>query len=166
MSAPKRNRFWELRANSGRKRKYDTAQSLKKACIKYFEWVEDNPIEVQKHALFKGKAFEYFEERPRAMLLAQLCRSLGVTQETWSNWRKTRQDLSEVITWAESVIWEQKFQGAAAELFNSNIIAQELGLKSRLEHTLGDTLEEFLEGLEEDDEGQVDTPHRRPGGDQ
>lgn len=152
MVAPKGNSFWEKCMNPGAPRKYDTPQKLKNACVKYFQWAEDNPIKVQKHAIFKGKAEPYYEERPRAFLISQLCRTLGVTHETWNKWRKTRQDLSEVITWAEGVIWEQKFQGAASEVFNSNIIAQELGLKSRVEHSeAGETLEEFLDALEEDE---------------
>lgn len=158
MVAPKGNSFWELCAKPGAPRKYDTPKKLRNACVNYFKWAEANPLEVEKHAIFKGNAIPYLEKRPRALLISQLCRSLGVTQETWNKWRKTRQDLSEVITWAESVIWEQKFQGAAIDVFNSNIIAQELGLKSRVEHSeAGETLEEFLDSLEEDEPEQWPT---------
>ena len=147
----KGNNLWELCENPGRPPKYNSPKKLWDACVEYFKWVEANPLRVQKHAIFKGNAVPYWEETPRAMLLCQLCRAIGIGERTWREWRKERDDLLPVITRVESVIWEQKFQGAAAELFNSNIIAQELGLKSRLEHSISDeTLEEFLEGLEPD----------------
>lgn len=153
MSFQKGNNFWEMCANPGAPRKYDTPKKLRNACCKYFKWAQDNPLEIEKHGFFKGCAIPYTERKPRALLISQLCRFLGVSHETWIKWRKTRHDLSEVITWAESVIWEQKFQGAAADVFNGNIISQELGLKQKIEHSeAGETLEEFLQGLEEDNE--------------
>ena len=147
----KGNKLWELCENPGRPPKYNSPKKLWNACVEYFQWVEANPIKVQKHAIYKGAAIPYWEEQPRAMLLTQLCRSIGVTEQTWRDWRKDRHDLFAVITRVESIIWEQKFQGAAIDLFNSNIIAQELGLKTKLETSQeGETLEEFLQGLEED----------------
>ena len=151
MPFQKGNNLWELREHSGRPPKYSSPKKLWNACVEYFQWVEENPIKVQKHAIFKGAAYPYWEEKPRAMLLSQLCRSIGVSQETWNDWRKNRHDLAEVITRVDAIIWEQKFQGAAIDLFNSNIIAQELGLKTKLETSQeGETLEEFLQGLEDD----------------
>ena len=151
MPFQKGNKLWELCDYTGAPRKYSTKKKLWEACVEYFEWVEANPLRIQKHAIYQGGAVPYWEETPRAMLLCQLCRAIGIGERTWRDWRKTRHDLLPVITRVESIIWEQKFQGAAAELFNSNIIAQELGLKTKLEHTLPDeTLEEFIEGLEPD----------------
>ena len=151
MPFQKGNNLWELCENPGRPPKYNSPKKLWNACVEYFKWVEANPIKVQKHAIFKGNACPYWEEQPRAMLLTQLCRSIGVSERVWRDWRKDRHDLIPVITRVESIIWEQKFQGAAIDLFNSNIIAQELGLKHKIETSQeGETLEEFLQGLEED----------------
>lgn len=157
MPAPKGNRFWEHALDMGRPPAFETAAELRQACIAYFDWAEANPIRIQHKTVYQGKIKTYTELRPRAMLLIQLCRYIGVSDQAWRNWKKNRKDLVGVITWAESIIWEQKFQGAAVDMFNSNIIAQELGLKTKTEHTLGgETLEEFLDNLEEDEasEGQ------------
>ena len=56
---------------------------------------------------------------------------LDVTFETWTEWRKTRSDLSEVMAWAENVIYRQKFEGASADMLNPNIIARDLGLANK-----------------------------------
>ena len=42
-----------------------------------------------------------------------------------------RPDLSTVISRSETVIFQQKFSGAAADLLNANIIARDLGLKEQ-----------------------------------
>ncbi|SMP36850.1 terminase small subunit, partial [Shimia sagamensis] len=52
---------------------------------------------------------------------------------TWREWRKSRKDLSSVMTRVEQIIRQQKFEGAAAELLNPNIIARDLGLADKKE---------------------------------
>ena len=74
----------------------------------------------------------------RAMTIAGLCMFLDIAQDTWINWRKSRTDLSEVITRAEAVIFQQKFSGAAADLLNPSIIARDLGLAEKQDHTSSD----------------------------
>ena len=69
----------------------------------------------------------------RAMTVAALCMFIGVVHDTWIEWRKNRADFSEVIAWAESVIYRQKFEGASADLLNANIIARDLGLADKKE---------------------------------
>lgn len=151
MAPPKGNQFWKYCFNPGAPRKYKGPEALWEDCVKYFEWVEANPLKVERHVTYQGDAKPYWEKRPRAMLNTELCGFLNINTDTWANWRKTRDDLSEIIRRVDDIIWEQKFQGAAADLFNSNIIAQQLGLKTRTEHSVGgETLEEFLESLDPD----------------
>jgi hypothetical protein len=83
------------------------------------------------------KAFAYQGEvtqtpiaKMRAMTLTGLTLFLDITLETWRVYR-SREDLSEVTTRAEQVIYDQKFSGAAADLLNANIIARDLGLKEQ-----------------------------------
>lgn len=66
----------------------------------------------------------------RAMTITGLTLFLDVTLETWRTYR-LREDLSEVVTRAEQIIYDQKFSGAAADLLNANIIARDLGLKEQ-----------------------------------
>lgn len=134
MAPPKNNDFWKRRKKSGRDPLFKTAEELEARCDEYFEWVESTPIIRKKTGFYQGEARTYTEELPRAPLLCQLCRSLNITEMTWRNWRKSRDDLAQVMANAESQIWEEKFQGAAVDLYNPNIIAQELGLRLRGEH--------------------------------
>lgn len=62
---------------------------------------------------------------------------LGIDRDTWSNYKK-RDDFFGVTTRAESIIYEQKFTGAAADMLNPNIIARDLGLADRKDHSSTD----------------------------
>ncbi|WP_290688531.1 terminase small subunit [Haematobacter sp. UBA3484] len=67
--------------------------------------------------------------RERALTLArQAADQLSAAYEVMGE-----ADLSEVITRVEQIIRTQKFEGAAADLLNPNIIARELGLADKTE---------------------------------
>ena len=57
---------------------------------------------------------------------------LRISQETLREYRK-RPEFSGVIRAIDESIKNQKFEGAAAGFFNSNIIARDLGLKDKIE---------------------------------
>lgn len=129
------NRFWEARSSHGAKPKFEKAEDLWSACCEYFVWVEENPLYETKGFAFQGVVTKETFPKMRAMTIAGLCLFLDVSLETWITWRKERADLSDVITQAEAIIREQKFSGAAADLLNPNIIARDLGLADKQEHT-------------------------------
>lgn len=129
---PPGNRFWEARSSAGAKPKFADAASLEKACREYFQWVEDNPLWEMKAFAFQGVVTQEPVAKMRAMTIGGMCIFLDITHQTWTQYRK-RDDLSEVTAWAESVIRDQKFGGAAADLLNANIIARDLGLKDNTE---------------------------------
>lgn len=92
------------------------------------------------------KAFAYQgevvkEELPkmRAMTMTGLCLYLGVNEAYFRQFKKElpegETDFSTVIANIEAVIYTQKFEGAAAELLNHNIIARDLGLADKSELT-------------------------------
>lgn len=89
--------------------------------------------------------------KPRAMTIQGLCLFIGISRETWSQYRKQNHDFSDIVADAEDIIRTQKFEGAAANLFNPNIIARDLGLAERqqTEATVqpGDTLSELMESI-------------------
>jgi hypothetical protein len=68
----------------------------------------------------------------RAATIFGLCVHLGIGQQTWADYRK-RPDFSGVCDYAENMIRDQKFAGAAADLLNPVIIARDLGLREGLE---------------------------------
>lgn len=136
---PPGNRFWEARSSAGAKPKFADAESLEKACREYFQWVEDNPLWEMKAFAFQGVVTQEPVAKMRAMTIGGMCIFLDITHQTWTQYRK-RSDLSEVTAWAEGVIRDQKFGGAAADLLNANIIARDLGLKdnSEVDHKSSD----------------------------
>ena len=73
----------------------------------------------------------------RAMTLSSLCIFLDIAFQTWQNY-KERQGFLEIVSRVEEIIRTQKFQGAAADLLNPNIIARDLGLSEKQEVTGAD----------------------------
>lgn len=134
MAAPKGNQFWKLRSSHGPKPEFTEPSDLWDACEEYFIWVEDNPLKSAELVKFQGVATMAELPKRRAMTINGLCIFLGIHVDTWHDWRSRREDLSEVISRAEAVIWQWKFEGAAADLLNPNIIARELGLADKKEH--------------------------------
>lgn len=135
MPAPKGNKFWEARSSHGANPKFEHAEDLWDACLEYFRWVHDNPLTEAKVAQKKGVPTIIKLNKMRAMTIGGLCVFLDVVEDTWRDWRANRKDLSAVIRRVEQIIRAQKFEGAAAELLNPNIIARDLGLADRNEHT-------------------------------
>jgi len=127
MPAPKGNQFWRARATHGRNKIFNTPDDLWSACCEYFDWVEDNPLTEEQASPFKGEVTRYDVNKNRPMTISGLCLFLDIDDETWSNYKK-REDFFGIIKKAEKIIYNQKFAGAAAGFFNSNIIARDLGL--------------------------------------
>lgn len=134
MAPRKGNRFWEVRSSHGRKPTFESPEQLFKACLEYFEWVEDNPLQGAELVKFQGAATVALVPKMRAMTVSGLCIFLDIARQTWENYRK-REGFLEVITQVEEIIRDQKFSGAAADLLNPNIIARDLGLADKKEHS-------------------------------
>lgn len=134
MSAPKGNRFWEARSSHGRKPIFSSPEQIWDAACQYFEWVESNPLWENKATQYQGAPIDVPIAKMRAMTIQGLCIFLDITLQTWHDYKKNKgQDFSDVITRIETIIYEQKFTGAAADLLNPNIIARDLGLADRSE---------------------------------
>lgn len=134
MSAPKGNKFWELRSSHGRDPIFKTPEDLWDAACQYFEWVEANPLWEDKVTSFQGVNTHEPVAKMRAMTISGLCLFLDIDQTTWRDYG-TKQGFSRVVTRADEVIRSQKFAGAAADLLNANIIARDLGLADKNELT-------------------------------
>lgn len=132
MPAAKGNRYWEARSSHGRKPIFSRPSDMWNACVEYFEWVEDNPLIEQKVAQFQGQFVKGTVEKMRAMTISGLCIFLDINISTWFDYAK-KDDFSEITTQVEEIIRTQKFTGAAADLFNANIIARDLGLADKKE---------------------------------
>jgi hypothetical protein len=134
MPAPQGNEFWKARSSHGRKPIFEDPDVLWEACCEYFEWVEANPLREEK--VFNGKDGIVHADvsKMRAMTLAGLCIFLDIDRKTWAEYAK-REGFIPVTTRVDEIIRDQKFSGAAADLLNPNIIARDLGLADKQEHT-------------------------------
>ena len=72
----------------------------------------------------------------RAMTIQALTFFLDISDDTWANYCANK-DFIGITTQIKKVIYSQKFEGAAADMLNANIIARELGLSDKVqnEHT-------------------------------
>lgn len=127
------NSIWLTRMHHGAPRTYKGPEELAAACLDYVKWVQENPLKEAKVVSSGGKADIISVDKMRAMTLNGLCIHLDVHTQTWYDWKKSRPDLSGVMARAEAIIRAQKFEGAAADLLNANIIARELGLADKAE---------------------------------
>ena len=66
------------------------------------------------------------------MTVSGLCIFLDIDLTTWVAYRR-RQGFTHITGQVDDIIRTQKFEGAAADLLNANIIARELGLVDKAE---------------------------------
>lgn len=143
MSAPKGNEFYKMvKGVTGRPPVYSSAQDLWLEAIKYFQWVHDNPlIEVKVF----GTGLKMNVPKMRAMTERAFCLWAGMSQDTFERYKKhppesnetNGQDFCGVTKRICDIIYQQKFEGAAGDFLNANLISRELGLvdKSQTEHS-------------------------------
>lgn len=135
MPAPKGNKLWKLRSSHGRKPIFQSADQLWEACCEYFEWVEKHPLQASELVKYQGEAKVKKVPKMRVMTMSGLLLFLDINRQTWQNYKTYGDDFLAVSTRVEEVIANQKFEGAAAELLNHSIIARDLGLAEKQEHS-------------------------------
>lgn len=146
MSAPKGNEFWKLRSKHGRDKLFSTPELLWEAACEYFQWCVDNPLEREeliKSGQEVGKTYSVNVMRP--FTIHGLCIYLDCSTSYFRNLKHEQagkdQDFLTVIERIQEVIYNQKFEGAAAGFFNANIISRDLGLAERTEsHNVNENL--------------------------
>ncbi|GAG43219.1 unnamed protein product, partial [marine sediment metagenome] len=93
----------------------------------------ENPLSEEKLFAYQGDVTRDMVYKMRAMTLSQLCFYLKCNEAYFRTFKKQlpdgEKDFNTVIRDIETTIYNQKFQGAAADLLDSNIIARDLGLK-------------------------------------
>lgn len=131
------NQIWRLRAKHGRDKLFATPQLLLEAAYEYFEAVDERPI---IKVDFKGGMAKRVEIPLQAPYTIQgLCVYLDCGVEYFRYFKKSlvdnddpqKSDFLRVVAHIEEVIYNQKFAGASAGIFSSNIIARDLGLADK-----------------------------------
>ena len=131
-------KFWRARSSFGRRPKFETPAELWKACSEYFEWVDANPLWEDKLVSYQGEARHVNMRKMRAMTIGGLALFLDMSVVRWKGFAE-KDGFDEVVQRAEEVIRTQKFQGAAADLLNANIVTRELGLADKKDVTVEQT---------------------------
>ena len=134
MAAPQGNRFWEARSSHGRNPIFESPEQLWDAALQYFQWNEENPLHEIQYKQAHGEPVPVSIPKMRAMTEGALCIFLDISTDSWRNY-KNKDGFLEVTTRIVEIIRAQKFQGAASEFFNANIIARDLGLADKSELT-------------------------------
>lgn len=158
MAAPKGNQFWKLRSKHGRDKLFATPELLWDAACEYFQWCDENPLykAEQSRAKSSKKETEIGEEGiqvkdtgiiempvMRPFTIEGLCHYLDCNtkylnifeRDLTGKTDKTSQDFNNVITRIRETIYRQKFEGAASGFFQQNIIARDLGLSDKKDHS-------------------------------
>ena len=144
MAAPEGNEYYLLRTKDGRDKQYKKPENLVEACNEYFTFCLGNPlIEVEQSRSRKSKKeLEITEDsikvedtglielpKMRPFTLEGLCNFIDLSVEGFKLYEK-RKDFVGVTTRVRQIIYNQKFEGAAAGFLNANIIARDLGLRN------------------------------------
>lgn len=128
------NQLWKLRSKHGRDKLFKTPDLLMEAATEYFQYCNTTPI--LKEDYVGGFATRVFRELPRPYTLAGLCIYVGASRSWWNEFKKTANaDFLEVISLIDEMIYNQKFEGATAGVFNANIISRDLGLVDKKDMT-------------------------------
>jgi len=115
----------------GRPPAYETPEQLLEVAFEYFEYIKENPLKEQR-VFSTGKRQTL--DKMRAMTIQSFCLFAGISRVTFDAYRD-KQSMEEAVQFIRDVIYSQKFEGAAADLLNSNIIARDLKLAEINEHT-------------------------------
>lgn len=126
------NKLWMRRDRSGPKFKYDDPEAIWLGAVKYFEWAIKNPIKEKKIFCSFGEITKGVLEKERTFTYAGLCAVLGICTNTWDAYKESDL-LKDVCQEVADIMYEQKFSGASAGVFNSSIIARDLNLVDRRE---------------------------------
>jgi hypothetical protein len=158
------NQLWKNRLNVGRNTIFATPEELWDAACKYFQFCDDNPWykaeqgraakPAKKRKPKEGEQIDEADDQEtgpentvayvpagRPYTIDGLCVFTNCspgyfrTFKVESAGREDRTDFLAVIDAIETVIRNQKFEGASIGVFNATIIARDLGLKEHSELT-------------------------------
>jgi hypothetical protein len=131
--APLRNQFWKLRAvNAGPAKLFATPEILWEAACEYFQYCIENPLQSVEYV---GKGRRVTVPKMRAFTWSGLELYLDIYSFRYYKTDKKYKKFAHVIDKIEKVMYTQKFEGAAAGFLNPAIIARDLGLSDKHEHT-------------------------------
>lgn len=148
------NQSWKLRSKHGRDKLFQTPEIMWQAATHYFEWCDNNPlISIE---IYGKDAIKCEVPKMRPYTLTGLCLFLNCNHAYFRNFKyqlkKTDpfyEDFNAIIACIEDTIYTQKFEGAAAGLFNANVIIRDLGLREAANLTISKVGKDLADELYE-----------------
>lgn len=132
--AQKHNDFDKIVPGPFTKRTMYSPKQLWEKAVDYFEWYRTHPLFAPKW----DRGILMAEPRPRAMTELSFCSFAGISQEIFGNYKKGNvgepqwgDQMKTVCLEIADRIRSQKFEAAAVDLMNANIIARDLGLADK-----------------------------------
>ncbi|HUM44027.1 MAG TPA: terminase small subunit [Fervidobacterium sp.] len=125
-SSPEDNRWWERSASNPT---FDSPEELWACACEYFKWSQDNPLYDIRPFQFKGDVVFKAVPKKRAFSLPGLCNFLKITMGKWQYMKNKKAEFTDVICKIEQVIFQQKFENAAANILDAVMLSKDLGLK-------------------------------------
>ena len=129
--------LWKQAAQRGRPPIYKTPQEIWEAACAYFKWAEENPLIESKIFCSEGVIRHGELKKVRPFTIGGMCLHMGISVDTWENYRK-KPEFVGITKTCDEIVREQKFSGAAAGLLNPVIIARDLGLREVSDHVSSD----------------------------
>lgn len=130
----KGNKLWQLADpfKVGRPSLFPTPEHLWNEAIKYFEFQDKTPIITTENITADKGSSTKNVEHSKPYTWEGLYIFLGVYD---LDHYKTKTEFSLILKLLKDIIYNQKFEGATVGIFNSNIIARDLGLKDNSDIT-------------------------------
>jgi hypothetical protein len=130
MPAAKGNTYYLLAKNWCKRKSYEPDALWEKA-LEYFKWNGENPLKEQR--VF-GSGYKTTVNKMRAMSISGFCVFASISRSTFSDYNKD-EPYTDICEQIKAIIYQQKFEGASADLLNASIIAREIGLTDKVEHS-------------------------------
>ena len=132
MAAPKGNQFWKNidPKDIGRNKIFESPDDLWDKACGYFAECDGRPLLSREYTESAKGTFTKITEHAIPYTWEGLYVFISIT--TLDNYKADEEFLG-IISHIGNIIRNQKFVGAAAGLFNSNIIARDLGLSDKRE---------------------------------
>jgi len=126
---------------------YLTPQQFLDACIEYFNWAQNTPLLEELVFQNKGSIIRADKKKIRPFTLKGLAQHLSIPASRLDTYRARGEDWAEAVELVEQAIYNQKFDHAAAGLFNPTIIARDLGLAEKTVTTTDSKVAVTMEDL-------------------
>lgn len=141
------------------KQKVESAEDLWSIFMDYIKHSDSQPVVEPK--LFNGKdgLRDGNLNKIRPYTLNGLCNHIGMSPYTWDLWKKQEKEklielkettsmFLDVLLQIESIIYDQQYQGAAVDIFNTAIVSRKLGLADKQDISLIESA--FVQDIDED----------------